>query len=283
MAGAANLSHRKTEKLLTKSIKHVLSSSDINTSTRSGNKELGILVRQIAIAPFDSEAAVEKVGTALGEKIATLSKANNKQDLDAGTIRTLSLKKDWIAEFDIPEAAPAEKVSKKASKSAQTVVIEPKKKAEPAKPAPEPAPEAKTEESTAVEEPEAATEPIDEPVAEEQALEEPTAEPEAVEAEATEAKAPASDVPEATEPEPAEPKPAEQEAAEPAAEPEVTEAAAEEAPEAAVPEEATEVAEAAEAEVVETVADAAGEGASTAAPADPEAVAMVNEAATEEE
>ncbi|MEL6160517.1 MAG: hypothetical protein AAFQ40_06525 [Cyanobacteria bacterium J06623_5] len=215
MAVATNLSHRKIEKLLTKSIKHVLSDSDIKTGTRSGNKELGILVKQIAIAPFDSAAAVEKVGTALGEKIATLSKANNKQDLDAGTIRTLSLKKDWIAEFDIPEVAPTEKVSKKASKSAQTVIVEPKKQAEPAP----------------------------------------------------------------TELESSEPEPAEA-----VAEAEVGEAAAaEETPEAAVPEEATDISEAAEAEVVETVADAAGEGASTAAPADPEAVAMVNEAETEEE
>ncbi|MEL6603032.1 MAG: hypothetical protein AAFP20_07385 [Cyanobacteria bacterium J06614_10] len=267
MAGAATLSHRKTEKLLTKRIKQVLSTSDINTSTRSGNKELGILVRQIAIAPFDSEAAVERVGTALGEKIATLSKANNKQDLDAGTIRTLSLKKDWIAEFDIPEAASTGKASKKTSKSAQTVVVEPKKKAEPAKSAPEPTPDAKVEEPVA-----------EEPVSEEPVAEEPAAEPEAAEPEATEAEAPVSDEPETVEPEPAEP-----EATESAAEPEVPEAAAEGTPEAAVPEEATEVSEAAEAEVVETVADTAGAGASTAAPADPEAVAMVNEAATEEE
>lgn len=103
MAGAANLSTRKTEKLLTKSIKHVLSDNNINTSTRSGNKELSILVKRVASAPFDSVAAVEKLGSALGEKIAGLSQQNSKTDLDAGTIRSMSLTRDWMAEFDIPE------------------------------------------------------------------------------------------------------------------------------------------------------------------------------------
>lgn len=103
MASAANLSTRKTEKLLTKSIKHVLSDNNINTSTRSGNKELSILVKRVASAPFDSVAAVEKLGSALGEKIAGLSQQNSKTDLDAGTIRSMSLTQDWMAEFDIPE------------------------------------------------------------------------------------------------------------------------------------------------------------------------------------
>jgi len=108
MADAANLSTRKTEKLLTKSIKRVLSGNNINTSTRSGNRELSILVKKVASAPFDSVAAVEKLGSALGEKIAGLSQQNSKTDLDAGTIRSMSLTQGWMAEFDIPEPEAAQ-------------------------------------------------------------------------------------------------------------------------------------------------------------------------------
>ncbi|MEL7069512.1 MAG: hypothetical protein AAGN15_12765 [Cyanobacteria bacterium J06581_3] len=142
MAGTANLSTRKTEKLLTKSIKQVLSDSNINASTRSGNKELGILVKRVASAPFDSAAEVEKLGSALGQKIAGLSQQASKTDLDAGTIRTLSLKKDWMSEFDIPETTPKEKVSKKASKSEQTVVVPAKKTPDVPQPDAAPEPEA---------------------------------------------------------------------------------------------------------------------------------------------
>lgn len=140
MADAANLSIRKTEKLLTKSIKHVLSDNNINASTRSGNKELGILVRKLASAPFESTAAVEKLGSALGEKITQLSQQASKTDLDAGTVRSLSLKQDWMSEFDIPEAKVKEKVSKKATKSEQTVVVPAKSKGQDAEPAPTPEP-----------------------------------------------------------------------------------------------------------------------------------------------
>ncbi|MEL6938009.1 MAG: hypothetical protein AAFO84_02325 [Cyanobacteria bacterium J06598_1] len=145
MADAANLSIRKTEKLLTKSIKHVLSDNNINASTRSGNKELGILVKKLASAPFESTAAVEKLGSALGEKITQLSQQASKTDLDAGTVRSLSLKQDWMSEFDIPEANVKEKVSKKATKSEQTVVVPAKRKGQDAEPAPTPDPEPATD------------------------------------------------------------------------------------------------------------------------------------------
>ncbi|MEM9908292.1 MAG: hypothetical protein AAF921_25045 [Cyanobacteria bacterium P01_D01_bin.44] len=137
MASTAQLSIGRVEKLLTRSIKQVLVENGIKTSTRSGNKELTFTVKQIASAPFASEANVKKVGAAMGEKMVELSKQHNKQNLDAGAVRQLRFKKNWTAEFDIPEALTVEPVSKKAKKSAQTVIIKPM---EPVKAAPEPEP-----------------------------------------------------------------------------------------------------------------------------------------------
>ncbi|MEO1352471.1 MAG: hypothetical protein AAFW84_27350, partial [Cyanobacteria bacterium J06635_15] len=137
MASAAQLSTGQVEKLLTRSIKQVLVENGIKTSTRSGNKELTFTVKQIASAPFASEADVKKVGAAMGEKMVELSKRHNKQNLDAGAVRQLRFKKNWTAEFDIPEAPTVEPVSRKTKKSAQTVIVKP---TESVKAAPEPEP-----------------------------------------------------------------------------------------------------------------------------------------------
>ncbi|MEM8808408.1 MAG: hypothetical protein AAGF01_20510 [Cyanobacteria bacterium P01_G01_bin.38] len=134
MASAAQLSTGRVEKLLTRSIKQVLVENGIKTSTRSGNKELTFTIKQIASAPFASEADVQKVGAAMGEKMSELSKQLNKQNLDAGAVRQLRFKKNWTAEFDIPEAPTVEPVSKKSKKSAQTVIVKP---TNPVKAAPE--------------------------------------------------------------------------------------------------------------------------------------------------
>lgn len=121
MVDTQQISPGRVEKILTKSVKQAIAQSNI-TSTRSGNKELSFLVKEVVSAPFDSEADVEKVGAALGQKITELSQQSDKQNLDAGVIRKLRYRKDWSAEFDIPEALPTEKTSKKNSKSVQTVI-----------------------------------------------------------------------------------------------------------------------------------------------------------------
>ena len=130
MASEPKLSSGRVEKLLTKSIKQAVAQGGI-TSTRSGNKELSFLIKEVRSAPFDSEAQVQKVGMAIGEKITALSQPNSetdqRQNLDAGVIRTLRFKRDWSASFDIPEALPVEKTSKKSTKATQTVVTPPVK------------------------------------------------------------------------------------------------------------------------------------------------------------
>ncbi|MEO0647780.1 MAG: hypothetical protein AAFZ17_16745 [Cyanobacteria bacterium J06650_10] len=236
MASAIKLSARETKKLLTKGIKGVLTSKGISASTRSGNKELDILVKQVVNAPFESKESVKIAGAAIGEKIAELSQKNNKKDLDAGTIRMLRLKADWIAEFDIPVAEKVEKSASKAAKSERTVV---QLDSIPA--------EAETPDVTEV--------------------------PEAVESsDATDAEGVAAD----TAPEPVA---ASSEKAEAERE-ETSEGESEEVPEAVLSEEAASVPEAAEAEVIESVTEEMGAG-ETAAPADPEAVAIASGAAEE--
>ncbi len=129
MADTQQLSSGRVEKILTKSVKQEITQSNI-TSTRSGNKELSFLVKEVVSAPFTSEAEVQKVGAALGQKIAEISQQSDKQNLDAGVVRKLRFRKDWSSEFDIPTAPPTEKGSKKTSQSTQTVVAAPKHKVE---------------------------------------------------------------------------------------------------------------------------------------------------------
>ncbi len=121
MVDTQQISPGRIEKILTKSVKQAIAQSNI-VSTRSGNKELSFLIKEVTSAPFDSESDVQRVGAALGQKIAQLSQQSDQQNLDAGVVRKLRFRQDWLAEFDIPEALPTEKTSKKTSKSAQTVV-----------------------------------------------------------------------------------------------------------------------------------------------------------------
>ncbi len=121
MASETNLSSGQVEKLLTKQIKQKFAQNHLKT-TRSGNKELGFLVKEIVSAPFESEAEVQTVGAAIGQKIANLSQASDQQHLDAGIVRKLRFRQSWLSEFDIPPALPVSKTSKKISKSSQTVV-----------------------------------------------------------------------------------------------------------------------------------------------------------------
>ncbi|MGI8932739.1 MAG: hypothetical protein ACR2FS_01560 [Phormidesmis sp.] len=277
----------QVEKMLTKRIKQAISQSSI-TSTRSGNKELSFLVKEILAAPFDSDAQVKAVGTALGQKIVALSKESNQQNLDAGVIRKLRFKQDWSAEFNIPEALPTETISKKVNKSAQTVV-EPAKAGSPEKTADatgsEPEVEdmpAKTANLSAEEESETA----------ENMPEDNTA------AAATDASVVSEDEDETTmstpnpdnvnnavvAPEVAATSPESGEAdALLADESDEMQTLSSEPDEVATSEESTAAAEAAESEVIEKVNSGVGTGATTAMPADPESVAAVNAEPTTQE
>lgn len=142
MVDTQQISPGQVEKILTKSVKQAIAQSNI-ISTRSGNKELSFLIKEVVSAPFDSESDVQRAGVALGQKIAQLLQQSDQKNLDAGVMRKLRFRQDWSAEFDIPEAPLTEKTAKKARKSAQTVVNMPAKEtthketAEPTTPEPE--------------------------------------------------------------------------------------------------------------------------------------------------
>ena len=131
MVDTPTLSPGQVEKILIKRVKQEIAQSNI-TSTRSGNKELSFLIKEVVSAPFASEADVQKAGTAIGQKVAEISRQSDKQTLDAGVVRKLRFKEDWSTAFNLPVAPPAEKVTKKTGKSTQTVVAAPKPEAEAA-------------------------------------------------------------------------------------------------------------------------------------------------------
>lgn len=124
MTSEPKLSFGQVEKLLTKQIKQKIAQNHLKT-TRSGNKELSFLIKEIVYAPFESETEVQTVGKAIGQKIADLSQASDQQNLDAGIVRKLRFKRDWLADFDIPAALSVDNIFKKTSKSSQTGVSAP--------------------------------------------------------------------------------------------------------------------------------------------------------------
>ena len=271
MASEPKLSPGRVEKLLTKSIKQAIAQGGI-TSTRSGNKEMGFLIKEVRSAPFDSEAQVQKVGTAIGEKIAALtqqdSEADQRQNLDAGVIRTLRFKRDWSASFDIPEALPVEKTSKKSTKATQTVVTPSFKDTPEDMPSEDVSKERSPNPNSTPKDNTAEQESVDTLLSdnnEGETMPDPNADRvnEAVIVPETASTAPRS---------------AEAEALLSDESDEAQTMSSDDAesgePEVALSDETTEVEDAAEAEVLERVNKGPGAGATTAAPVDPEAAAM---------
>jgi hypothetical protein len=93
-------------KLLKQSTKQGLHNQGINPHTRRGNKELHLLINQVAQAPFDSKAEVQAAGTSLAERIVELSQQQGKQNLDAGVVRKLTLSGSWQPLSGIPQSQP---------------------------------------------------------------------------------------------------------------------------------------------------------------------------------
>ncbi len=280
MADITQLSPGQIEKILTKSIKQAVAQSSLSI-TRSGNKELGFLVKEVASAPFGSAADVQKAGTILGKKIVEISQESDQSNLDAGVVRRLRFKQDWSAEFDIPESLPVEKVSKKATKSMQTLIAAPASADEPqetlrtpdAKPAPA-EPEEDTELSTKEE-----AETAENTTQDDTAAAATAAIFVSEDQEVTTMPAPspdgASEAAIAPEVAATSPKSAEADALL-ADESDEAQTLSSEPAEVATSEESTEIIEAAEAEVIEKVNSSAGTGANTAMSVDPESAAAVN-------
>jgi uncharacterized protein len=96
-------SSQKLIKLLTKSIKEVVAKKEIKPTTRQGNKELALLVKQIVNANLQNEEQAIKYGEQLGEVIAEFSQKNKKKYLDRGVVRQIILQKQLPS---LPEIAP---------------------------------------------------------------------------------------------------------------------------------------------------------------------------------
>jgi hypothetical protein len=175
----------KLSKILKKTIKKAISSQGIAPSTRSGNKELDLLIRKIA----KQSPTIEQV-TAIAEKIAAtivhLSKQQGKTALDRGIIRQIAFHKDFTSLIVVPlpeVVSPAIVITQTEAVTLNPVVEEPETEEPSAELTEEPEiEEPEIEESTAefTEEPEIEAEPeIEEPAAEsteEPEIEEPAAE-----------------------------------------------------------------------------------------------------------
>ncbi|MEL7504578.1 MAG: hypothetical protein AAFN18_19175 [Cyanobacteria bacterium J06554_6] len=103
MVSPAPLTPNRVEKALKQSVNQVLTEQDMRPSTRSGNKELRMLLKRAAQASFTSLEEVKTVGQTLGTKIVDISKQRKKTSLDAGVVRTISLDKGWPALIGLPE------------------------------------------------------------------------------------------------------------------------------------------------------------------------------------
>ncbi|MEA5534576.1 GatB/YqeY domain-containing protein [Crocosphaera sp. XPORK-15E] len=81
----------KLVKLLKKTIKTVMTKKGVNPSTRKGNKELDILVKQLAKQSFSSEEQAKTAAEKLGDSLVELSQKHGKTYLDQGVVKQFSL------------------------------------------------------------------------------------------------------------------------------------------------------------------------------------------------
>jgi hypothetical protein len=101
---------KKLVKLLTKTIKEVVVNKEIHPTTRKGNKELSLLVKQIAKSNLCNKKQAIKYGEQLGEVIVEFSQKNQKKYLDKGVLRQIALQKQLPSLPEItPETTKAEK------------------------------------------------------------------------------------------------------------------------------------------------------------------------------
>lgn len=87
------LNRKQVEKTLNKSIKEVMAENSLKPSTRKGNKELSLYVKQIATASFSSLEQVKAYGKQLGQEIVDLSQEKGKNYLDIGVVRQIAINK----------------------------------------------------------------------------------------------------------------------------------------------------------------------------------------------
>lgn len=122
---------KQIAKLIRASAKRVIASTDINTSTRKGNKELDFIAKRMADAQPLTPADAEQLGQALGERIVALSQSLGRKNLDQGVLHQLAVKGD-LPSLDGAEAAgKAASASKKGPSSDAAPTVESTEASEP--------------------------------------------------------------------------------------------------------------------------------------------------------
>jgi uncharacterized protein len=86
-----NATSTKLVKLLKKTIKTFITKQGVNPSTRKGNRELDILIKQLAKQSFTSEEQAKTAAEKLGKSLVELSQKNGKNYLDKGVVKQFSL------------------------------------------------------------------------------------------------------------------------------------------------------------------------------------------------
>ncbi len=119
------LSGTRLIKALKKSVKQVVTEQGINPATRSGDKELELLVKKIARQPLSLEQ-VQHLGEQIGNRIVEISQQKGKKDLDRGVIREIALNKELLSPLTGELSQPLVARQAKSVKSAQTVIVPPK-------------------------------------------------------------------------------------------------------------------------------------------------------------
>ncbi|HIK16375.1 MAG TPA: hypothetical protein IGS53_13980 [Leptolyngbyaceae cyanobacterium M33_DOE_097] len=105
------MNSKQVERAIQKSAKKVIIESGL-ASSRAGNKELRHLASKLATQQTTRLETAQMLGTQLGQMVVEYSQKLNKQHLDAGIVRTISLKKALPASTDLPtEAQTASPVS----------------------------------------------------------------------------------------------------------------------------------------------------------------------------
>jgi uncharacterized protein len=118
---------KKIVKLLTQTIKKVVSDQGINPTTKKGNKELALLLKSLSKQPLGGHEQVKSYGEKIGAVIIEISQAKGKNYLDKGVIREISLKNKLpdLGERVIERSQPTSPPS-----IASTKVSQPEKKEE---------------------------------------------------------------------------------------------------------------------------------------------------------
>ncbi|MEB3211232.1 MAG: hypothetical protein VKL39_07750, partial [Leptolyngbyaceae bacterium] len=123
------INNKQIAKMIRASAKRVIATTDLNTSTRKGNKELDFIVKRMANAQTLTPADAEQLGKALGEQIVQLSQSLGRKSLDHGVLHQLAVK-GQVPSLDGSQTDSQKAPSAKAAAQRETPASERKGKAQ---------------------------------------------------------------------------------------------------------------------------------------------------------